>query len=87
MLQYAGGVFCKLEAQWRAAYMQQQAKQQAQAQLRYSILLLLYLTITERSPYKSTKHVVKRGKSEVGKMIIFGGNPTFFIKLYIVGIY
>lgn len=32
--EYAGGVFCKLEAQWRAAYMQQQAKQQAQAQLR-----------------------------------------------------
>ena len=32
-LQYAGGVFCKLEAQWRAAYMQQQAKQQAQAQV------------------------------------------------------
>ena len=39
-LQYAGGVFCKLEAQWRAAYMQQQAKQQAQAQLRYAIFVV-----------------------------------------------
>ena len=41
MFQYAGGVFCKLEAQWKAAYMQQQAKQQAQAQLRYNIYLFL----------------------------------------------
>ncbi|WAR02026.1 K1841-like protein [Mya arenaria] len=33
--EYAGGVFCKLEAQWKTQYMQQQAaKQQAQAQLR-----------------------------------------------------
>ncbi|XP_052800650.1 SANT and BTB domain regulator of class switch recombination-like isoform X2 [Mya arenaria] len=35
--EYAGGVFCKLEAQWKTQYMQQQAaKQQAQAQLRLS---------------------------------------------------
>lgn len=32
--EFAGGIFCRLEAQWKASYMQQQAKQQAQAQLR-----------------------------------------------------
>ena len=63
--------------------MQQQAKQQAQAQLRYSVLSLLFLTIREISPYKSTKHVVIRGRSEVGKRIFLGGgNQTLFIKLY-----
>lgn len=34
--EYAGGAFCRLESQWKAQYLQQQAKQQAQAQLRYS---------------------------------------------------
>ena len=44
-LQYAGGVFCKLEAQWKAAYMQQQAKQQAQAQLRYKDIVYQYVKL------------------------------------------
>lgn len=34
--EFAGGVFCRLESQWKAQYLQQQAKQQAQAQLRLS---------------------------------------------------
>ncbi|KAL4223524.1 hypothetical protein ACF0H5_016995 [Mactra antiquata] len=34
--EYVGGAFCRLESQWKAQYLQQQARQQAQAQLRLS---------------------------------------------------
>ncbi|KAH3886002.1 SANT and BTB domain regulator of class switch recombination-like isoform X2 [Dreissena polymorpha] len=32
--EHIGGVFCRLESQWKTQYLQQQARQQAQAQLR-----------------------------------------------------
>ncbi|XP_060598955.1 SANT and BTB domain regulator of class switch recombination-like isoform X3 [Ruditapes philippinarum] len=54
--EYAGGVFCRLESQWKAQYLQQQAKQQAQAQLRLS-RSNTYHTISARKDRRSLSGV------------------------------